>query len=566
MRSAFLRATVCVGTAGLVACSTTTLPPAPSAPTPTAPPVAAPAPVPPLQPAPAPVAPPPASTLSDAVSARFQEPAVSYRTPAFQPGRMSFTTEQELQAWMQELALRAASVVRLVKLGASQRGVPLQALLFSREADVSPAALQQGGRPMVLLVGQQQGDDGVSAEALMVVSQELAQGRLQTLLDRVNVLVLPRANPDGALTGQRATANGIELDRDHLLLQTPEAQAQARLVREYQPVVVAYGQAYDIDPGYEQKFGAVQAQDALLQYATTPNLPPFITKAAEEWLREPLVASLRQQGLTSDWYHSLSSDPASRKLSMGSTRPDNARNVQGLKNAVSLMVAGRGAVAGPWRIKRRVYTQVSAMTSILMSSARRGADLLKLRQYVDAEVSAQACQGQAVVEAAPTLAEHTVTMLDATTGVDRQVTVNWDSALALGDLKSRPRPCGYWLDADQGEAVARLRLLGVRVEQVQAIGVVQGDGYLASTDPTAAPGAAGTAAAPSGTGVRTLSALLDVLPGSYYVPLSQPLANLVIAALEPDTTFSYRAGGLVTGLTKEARLTALPGVKMAVMP
>jgi hypothetical protein len=35
--------------------------------------------------------------------------------------------------------------------------------------------------------------------------------------------------------------------------------------------------------------------------------------------------------------------------------------------------------------------------------------------------------------------------------------------------------------------------------------------------------------------VQTVPALLDVPAGSFYVPLDQPLANLIIAALEPDT-------------------------------
>ena len=42
-----------------------------------------------------------------------------------------------------------------------------------------------------------------------------------------------------------------------------------------------------------------------------------------------------------------------------------------------------------------------------------------------------------------------------------------------------------------------------------------------------------------------MPALLDVTPGSYYVPLAQPLAHLIVAALEPDTAGSYVANGVV---------------------
>ena len=537
LRPAMRWATAFLSVAGLLACSTPMPPAAPPAPAPAAPPPVA-----------APVAPPPAP-LSDAVAARFPDPVVNYRSPALQAGRNDFTSNTELQALLRGLVRDTPAVVRLLDLGASQNGVPIEALLFSRNADVAPASLQRSGRPLVLLLGQQHGDEPASSEALIVLAQELTRGRLQSLLDRINVVVVPRVNPDGAQAGQRASTNGIDIDRDHLLLKTPEAQALARLVRDYQPLVVAEAREYAVNGLYAQKFGAVQRDDAQVQYATTGNLPPFFTKAAEEWFKQPLFASFKQHGLSSQWMHGTSNDPADKRLSMGSTQPDSGRNVQGLKNVVSLAIETRGAGLGRAHLKRRVHTQVVAMTSVLQSAAQRSADLLKLRQYVDADVSAQACKGRLVVVAGPTASEYTLTLLDPATGADRTLTVSWDSALVLRDLRARNRPCGYWLDADQADAVARLRLLGVRVEQAQAKGVVQGESY--------------SEARPE---IKTTAVLLDVPEGSFYVPLTQPLASLVVAALEPDTSASYLSGGVITGLAKEARVTALPGIKLAVMP
>ncbi len=498
----------------------------------------------------------PPALLSDAVVARFPDPVMNYRTPALQSGRTDFTSNTELQALLRGLVRETSPSVRLLNLGASQGGVPIEALLFTRSADAGPAALQLSGRPTVVVFGQQHGDEPASSEALIVLVQELARGRLQSLLDRINVVVVPRANPDGAQASQRASANGVDLDRDHLLLKTPEARALARLVREYQPVVVAEAREYQVSGLYAQKFGAVQRDDALAQYATTGNLPPFVTKAAEEWFKQPLFASLKLHGLSSQWIFTTSNDVDDKRLAMGGVLPDSGRNVQGLKNIVSLVVETRGAGLGRAHLQRRVHTQVVAMTSVLQSAAQRGADLLKLRQYVDADVSARVCQGQVVVVAGPTPTEYTLLMLDPTTGADKTVAVNWDSALVLRELKLRKRPCGYWLGADQTDAVARLRMLGVRVEQALAKGVVQGETYAET------PREAGS----DKTELKPIAALLDVPEGSYYVPLSQPLANLVIAALEPDTPASYLAGGVVGHVSKLARVTMLPGFKMNVMP
>ena len=567
------RAAVVIGVAGLVAgmvgCGTPpSAPPPPNVPVQVQPQTPA---QPPVAPAPQPAA---ASSqpYSDAVAARVPEPAVSYRTPAFSDdGRSGFTSNAELQSWVRGLGTYGTAGVHLLSVGSSQNGVPLEALLFTRSPDASPAALVRSGRPTVLLVGQQHGDEPAGSEALLVLAQELARGRLQPLLERINVVVLPRANPDGALANQRVTANGIDANRDHLLLKTPEALAQAKLVRDYQPVVVVDAHEYTVVGRFLQKFGALQRYDALVQYATTANMPPFVTKASEEWFRQPLLKSLEQQNLTSQWYYTTSTDLADKKLSMGGTQPDTGRNVNGLANAVSILIETRGVGIGRLHLKRRVHTHVTAITSVLQSAADRAGDLVKLRQYVDAEVSAKACQGQMVVEAGPTAAEFTLQMIDPVTGIDKPVTVNWDSSLALQDLKVRNRPCGYWLAADQGDAVARLRNLGVRVEQVAAVGVVQGETY-AETSREEGPrqDVRGTIADAGSSVLRvevqTTPALLDAPVGSYYVPLSQPFANLAIAALEPDTQNSYFANRIISAVGKQARVTTLPGIKLVVMP
>ncbi len=491
---------------------------------------------PPVASSPAPAAPP------TALASRFPEPAVSYRTPAFQSGRSALTTAGEAQKLLQGLARDHGAVARLVKLADGSNGAPIEALLFSRSAQATPESIRASGRATVLLYGPQRADAPAATEALLAVAQELASGRLQAVLDKVNVIVWPQV-----------PAQGVSVEGDHLLLKTPQAQALARMVGEYQPVVVAEVAEYLPSPEFSLRFAAVERHDAMLQYAATGNLAPFVAKAAEEWFRQPVLAALQQQGLAVEWHYAVAPGAVERRLAMGSPRPDNSRNVQGLKNVVSLSIESRGEPSGGRAfLKRRVHTLVTALDAVLQSAGDRSADLLKIRQYVDAEVSAQACKGTVVIESDLSPAEHTLQMLDAATGIEKSSTVGWDSALALRELRTRPRPCGYWLDASQSAAVARLRLLGVRVEQVLSKGVVQGDSYVET-------GA-------NSREVKTASALLDLAPGSYYVPLSQPLANVAVAAMEPDTAFSYFAGGLVTGLSKVARVMSWPGVKTTQVP
>ncbi|MEO7010584.1 MAG: M14 family metallocarboxypeptidase [Caldimonas sp.] len=527
-------------------------------------------------------APPASAPYGPAVAARFPDPAVEIRTPAFAPGHAGYTSNAELHAALVGLVRTndqrlGGTEVRLLLLGTSQNGTPLEALLFARgEPGVAPPAsgrVAEGlvaGRPTVLLIGQQHGDEPAGAEALLVIAQQLAHGRLEPLLDRINVVVLPRANPDGAEANRRSSVNGLDVNRDHLLLKTPEAQAQARLMREFAPAVVVDAHEYTVVGRYLAKFDAVQRYDALLQYAMTANLPEFVSRASEEWFREPVVARLKGEGLTSQWYYTTSTDPNDKKLSMGGTQPDTGRNVDGLTNAVSLLIETRGVGIGKLHLKRRVHTHVVAIESVLQSAATRAPDLVKLRQYVDQEVSSLACQGDLVVEAGPTASEYQLLMLDPTTGADKPVTVAWDSALELHPLKTRARPCGYWLAETEGDAVQHLRALGIRVERFDQLGEVQGEAYRETTRETGVRqdvrGALYDGAGVLHVKVQTIPALIDLKAGGYYVPLDQPLANLAVAALEPDTQNSFFANGIISAGTAEARVLMRPEMKTTAVP
>jgi hypothetical protein len=573
----------------LWSCSSVSLAPSQTLPAPVAapaapPPVSAPA-WPPAPPAPVvPVVPVSAASApapqveSAAVAARFPDPAISFRTPAFEPGHPGFTSNAELRTLLRGLARDSdgragATTVRLLQVGSSQTGIPLDALYFSH----APVALAATGvtaapaRPTVLLIGQQHGDEPAGAEALIVIAQELAGGApLAAVLDQVDVVMLPRANPDGAATGRRLTASGIDANRDHLLLRTPEAQAIAQLAREFDPAVVVDAHEFVAIGPYLQKFGAVQRFDALSQYAMTADLPEFVTKASEEWFRKPLLQALKARGLSEEWYYTTSADPADRHVSMGGVQPDTGRNVYGLRNAVSFLVETRGSDLGRAHLARRVQTQLTAIGSLLRSAAAHADDLQKLRRFVAADVSAQACQGEAVVEAAATTSEYDLRMLDPQTGADRTVTVTWNSALELKPLKRRARPCGYWLGADQVDAALRLRALGVQVQRLDEAGALRGETFAETARELGARDDVRGSIADAGgilkLGVDLVPALIDVGAGSYYIGLDQPLANLVIAALEPDTQNSFAAHRIVTGLKSEARVLMRPEARMTPMP
>ena len=495
-----------------------------------------------------------------AVSARFPAPTVRYATPGLGDGRDTATSNAELHGWLTRLASAAGrgndTRVGVVNIGSSQRGEPLEALVLTRSANTEAGTLLADGRPTVLLVGGQHGDEPAGTEALMVLGREAAQGLLQPLLSRVNLIVVARANPDGAAAASPLTADGTDMAHDHLVLRTPEARALAKLVRDYRPLVTAEAGEYAVTRAFQDKFDAVQRADMQLQYANGANEPEFITKAAEEWLRRPVVAGLERSGLRHDWFFTASADPADRALSMGDAMAGDFRNAEGLKNIVSLSLYSRGQGIGRMHLQRRVHTQVVAMSALLQAVAGKADELRKLRDFVDRDVSALACRADAAIEVLPTTQRRTVTLLDPETGADRSADMEWRSALVPRTVLSRRRPCGYWLDASATGAVERLRDQGVQVMRVAEATSLLMDSYRETArreDP-----ARGTVLVD----VTVNRALADVAQGGFYVPLSQPLGNLVFAALEPDSPDSFFARRVIDRLENIGRVANVPSLRL----
>jgi hypothetical protein len=482
-------------------------------------------------------------TAEPAVIARqFPDPDVHYDTPAFAGGRADLTTHDEALAFAEALARRAPAHVAVHEIGRSQQDRPMPVVVLSGAGGPSAA------RPTVLVLAQQHGNEPAGGEAALALAARLAAAG-PGLLDHVNVYVVPRANPDGAARFVRATASGADVNRDHLLLQTPEARAIAALTRRIRPDVVLDLHEFTAGDRWVRKYGVVQRYDALLQGATVGNLSPVIAAETESAFLAPVRRALSGEGLRVFTYHTTSPDAADKVVSAGGVQPDTGRNVNGLRQAVSILIETRGVGLGRAHLTRRVHTHVTAAMTVVAQAARRGARLLALTRAADAAVAASACLGSLTVAAEHTPSRLPMSFLDAATGAPRRLVVPWRSAEVLRIVTARPRPCGYLLAAGETVAVDRLRQLGVRVDAVTGEARWAQERYRVIARVAGARqdarGAVDDGAPIARFTVRRAPLTAAVAPGAWFVDLAQPLGHLAAAALEPDSQNSYAASGLV---------------------
>ena len=480
---------------------------------------------------------------SPGVAARFPDPSgVRFATPGFDAAQPDFTSHAQMMARLQALADAHPGSVRLGHAGTSAQGRALPTVLLAEGGRWRPE------RPTLMLVAHQHGNEPAPGEAMLVLLERWAAPESAQLLRRVNVVALPRANPDGAAAFTRAGADGTDINRDHLLLRTPEARAMAALAARYRPQVVLDMHEFTAGERWVQKFGGWTSTDVMLQSAMTGNLHPEIAQAGQDVFLPAIRRAVQAEGLRDDWYHTTSADPKA-PVAMGGVQPDTWRNIGGLRGAVSILHETRGIGLGKAHLARRVQSHVVAAQALIEQMAAQGPALVKLGQRVDRAVARQACRGQITVAAGQTPEQRTLTFYDANTGAELKPTVDWRSSLQLRVQRERARPCGYWLAPTETAAVDALRALGVQVKPMRSARSINAERYVFKSVEQGqrqdGRGAIQDAGGIVKTEVALAPARVRVPAGGWTVSLAQPLAGLVTAALEPDSQNSYVAARLI---------------------
>ena len=89
-------------------------------------------------------------------------------------------------------------------------GMPIRSFkfpicVFTKEGVFDPADVKALGRPVVLIEGSIHGGEISATESMLAIAKRLAMGDLNSLLDKVTVIVIPRYNVDGVYKRQRGT-------------------------------------------------------------------------------------------------------------------------------------------------------------------------------------------------------------------------------------------------------------------------------------------------------------------------------------------------------------------------
>lgn len=158
----------------------------------------------------------------------------------------------DVVTFLNEVAQAAPAKIRLTTFGKTVEGRTLPLAIVGAPA-ATPAAVRGTGKLRVLIQGNIHAGEVEGKESAQMLLRDLAEGKHAEWLSSMVLLIAPIYNADGNERisptnrpgqhgpiegmGQRPNAQGYDLNRDHMKLDSPEARSLIRLWNEYDPHV-----------------------------------------------------------------------------------------------------------------------------------------------------------------------------------------------------------------------------------------------------------------------------------------------------------------------------------------
>ena len=467
-------------------------------------------------------------------------------SPAFSTSEPSLTRQDAMVGFLATLAQESRHA-RLGSIGRSTQDRDIPVVYLTNEGLSDPAAIARLGRPVIWLIGQQHGNEPAGGEAMLALASALGRGELAPVLSRITVVIVPRANVDGAAADKRVLASGADGNRDHLLLSQPEVRALHQAMAALPPDVVFDHHEFSVAWRWVEKFNGLQGSDVMILEATNPSIPKALSDIARNLYRPALEAAIRQQGLTSFDYVTTDPAPADKRVSLGGTAPGIARNTFGLRGAVSYLIETRGVGIGLQSYQRRVSTHYVLAKAVLEVSAADPGDLL--RRLAEARAAAAADRSDLIVSHDQGEREVDLPLINAESGAAMPTPVRLIDSRDIRPVDVRARPAGYLVLRGGAEVAARLALNAVSVREVAIARALAVDAYDVERRTTRRNRE--SINPDQSLRVQIQRKTIDVPVGALFVPMAQPAAGIVAAALEPDSPSSYLGVGVIPMAAEE---------------
>ena len=153
------------------------------------------------------------------------------------------TTQEEMEAFITGHDDNNDNMYRYI-VGHTTLGLPMPFVIFTTEAisgmdlDAAAEVIRGCGKPTVYLHAYIHGNEPSAGDGALAAIAELDGDYGKQVLQKVNVIILPRVNGDGAKAWTRGTSATPDMNRDNLLAANPEVKAAHHVYNLFLPEVV----------------------------------------------------------------------------------------------------------------------------------------------------------------------------------------------------------------------------------------------------------------------------------------------------------------------------------------
>lgn len=477
------------------------------------------------------------------VESLFPKPAVTFGTPGFQKGKEAFTSQDEMIVYIKKLAA-GNEQIRIDSIGTSLEGRDIPLILFSKD---HTKMKQNKEKPLIWLQAQIHGNEPASGESALVIATWLAEEKLGSdLLDKVDIAIVPRINPDGSYHFKRYIATELDANRDYMKVEYPEVQAVHRAVHAYQPDVILDAHEYGVTSSQLRDIGekgTISSYDVLISSAKNLNIPVQLRKMSDNLLLPDVQKALDKEKLSHHAYYTLGKDKNGKVTATeGSTETRIGRNALGLKNTLTFLVETRGIGIGRADFERRVYSQAVTHAAIIQSTAANARAIKSAITQARSDITAKGKTANdndklVILSENKRIPGQTLEVVDLATAKKVSMPIDWVSSTDAYPVLERERPTAYLIPPAYHEIAAKLEQLGVTVSKLSEETTVAVESYTILENKVNTIYENGHFTNHVTANVTETTKTFPA--GSYVFSMAQPNANFIALALEPESVDSY---------------------------
>jgi hypothetical protein len=426
----------------------------------------------------------------------------------------------------------------------SEEGKSFPYVYLSESNEESTGAVNESSKVRVYLQAAVHGNEPAGDQSLLALLGKMDANQTWTasLLEKLDILVLPRYNPDGVEYFQRTLATNFDPNRDHIKLARQQTRDLKQLFNSFSPHVAVDMHEYGASSIYGGSYK--HASDGLFSAAKNLNIHPEIRRLSEELFAENMGSALEAADLRWEPYvtGSTNSTPGSTiAFAEAGSDAKIGRNAMGLTQSIVFLCEMRGIGIADQEFKRRTLAGLTMAESVIQTAADNAEDVYDtVENGIEEFIGGQT---EIVVTDSSNVTTRPFSMVDITNGSVVQVPVEFSGTTPVTANLTREKPEAYLIPKAWADLAERLRVFGLEVDtlpnafrgEVETYNITSAefaDGYYEGTvlvTATAEP--------------KTVEVSLPA--GSFLVSTRQKNAGLAYVALEPENIDSFVAFNLL---------------------